>query len=1708
MFRFTKYGDISGSGSPNYLKGGYDVTLETVSSVKYALITSFLDNRVVIINVNDPSAPSYVSSLAINKPAKVRTFDDGINVYAVVTSYQDAEVSVIDITTPASPSEVGTISGAGTPNYLDGAYGLCLAEIGSNWYAFVTSINDNKLVIIDLGTPASPSLVAAIGGPGTPNYCDGCHDVYVAEIASNWYAFVVSQDDNSLSVFDVDTPGSPSLSGSIQTINGAHSICGSGNYVYISACDNEALKAVDVSTPASPSVVGTVSGMGKPMGVFYKELSSKKFVFIADFLDDTIRAINVDDPASPVKVGNLSGEGSPNYLDGIHSLIADDNYAYAVSYNDNALAIFETDPSYSAWSATITIESDITCEVTKSRPRLFSANIQIESDITCEVSGGAGESDWGIGKPYWNPARRAYMQNSDGDWIDITHKVAEFGNINWQIEEDYHFNVFTANNMSIVLKNEDEEFDVDKADNYFVSIGQPQSGYRVPIRISCGYIIDGVESLVNVFHGLIVDIDTSSDDDRANVDLQCISRKLRDAKCDIGDEWEDIRLYGGDTIQRLRWQISDEKEGTVQGDVVRGRGEFPPSGYFQIDDEIIYFGLNTGSELTYCVRGCMETTATAHNRYNSDGSTKELQLLLNDGTFDKRKFQFPLFPILKDSVSVTTSDGNITILNDRSDLLAVSYEDLNLYAYVEYENGILEFGAEPTKITTVLASFKTVPRMTTYHGLIKRLLDDESLNSDLIDKAMLSGMNSEGVPVSYGRVIHAFQSGIVRNLGYLPTRALAVNDDYVYMGIGGYLVRWDEEQFIVCGNVGSDYTIIRLELSSDGTVFGIVKPNVQDAYSRIFKYDGGSLSYLTDSVACYIDWDDDNIEYAEGAQWKGFSVDDDNSCVWFLCKDGVPLGLGKVGFDGTGYTLYSRSVYRVKGMDFADSGDYIEFFYEYSSGGNEYVRYETFNKSSETWTTRGNLSEIGGDHEATREYIPCDMVYNPTDDMIYFNIIRKQTGAGWRGWFSHVDRGFVTKTIIETYTSLSYKGKYCGGVYLDGFAWYIRGTDKAIGLDYEDGDLVDDADGVLYKLQDGNIFAVSAMAYRPQRKEKAFIREVIAGHSCKMAVRESESAIYAVCSDATINSDPDYGYSLVRYAATWTPIIRMADIQDRNKWDVMSECAKLAAYELGVDRQGRVFFRKRDTDTTTLDSTINGSATTITTDGENMDDFDDEGVIQIDSEIISYTSKTSNSFVECLRGQYDSTPAGHAALSTIYKIDHVFITMQDNKTIKRINSKTPNTDGIYNYIIVPYGIYEAICDYVAAGESWEGCSEQIYGRRELTIDNQFLSDDDVAVAKALAWKCYGLLKDRQSRVEVESVWQPQINLGDSLSIKQPSRTIFDYAISKVKSIQMELGDFFVRCVGKIPQRSVVQEGSGTYHWEEVADQLGSGAVWSMAILDNEIYAGIGTGGPFGGKLHKWDNVNGIWVLQTDGYDDNCQYIYGLAEYNSKIYGVDNAGRLIEYNGSDSWLIKAEKYDAQVDGCRKLKVFKGKLYSLSYNTENVRSYLLEWDGVDSWVSCGYISGTNLYSIESFQNKLYVADYNSKLYEWDGGSTLTEKASDLGIMHAMEVHGGKLYGGNSAGDLLEWNGTDAWIHAATVLSGQEIRSLYSSSDGNLYAGTYAGGTTGGRLFKFVTDHWVQVCATLNDQDGTFELVELNDEIYGGMFANGKLFKKVED
>ena len=126
----------------------------------------------MIINVSNPSDPSLVTSItndapyALNPPSDISTVTLDSSTFALVTSYSDDSVQIIDITDPYNLILLSTITnGMGNYTALDGPLFLTTVTIDSSTFALVTGVSDNGMngiQIINITDPYNPTPASAI----------------------------------------------------------------------------------------------------------------------------------------------------------------------------------------------------------------------------------------------------------------------------------------------------------------------------------------------------------------------------------------------------------------------------------------------------------------------------------------------------------------------------------------------------------------------------------------------------------------------------------------------------------------------------------------------------------------------------------------------------------------------------------------------------------------------------------------------------------------------------------------------------------------------------------------------------------------------------------------------------------------------------------------------------------------------------------------------------------------------------------------------------------------------------------------------------------------------------------------------------------------------------------------------------------------------------------------------------------------------------------------------------------------------------------------------------------------------------------------------------------------------------------------------------------------------------------------------------------
>ena len=217
---------VDGAAGFGTLAGASGIDVARIGGSTYAVVASYADNGIQVVNITDPRSPAAVASAVdgaagfaeLAGAASVAVARIGESTYAVVASAADDGIQVVDITNPAAPAAVGRASdGAAGFDKLDAASGVAIAGIGGGTYAVVAAPDtatsghwyaanhpDNGVQIVNITNPAAPSPVASLadgaagfGGLYTPGA------VAVAAVGPALYALASSFYDDAVQVIGI-----------------------------------------------------------------------------------------------------------------------------------------------------------------------------------------------------------------------------------------------------------------------------------------------------------------------------------------------------------------------------------------------------------------------------------------------------------------------------------------------------------------------------------------------------------------------------------------------------------------------------------------------------------------------------------------------------------------------------------------------------------------------------------------------------------------------------------------------------------------------------------------------------------------------------------------------------------------------------------------------------------------------------------------------------------------------------------------------------------------------------------------------------------------------------------------------------------------------------------------------------------------------------------------------------------------------------------------------------------------------------------------------------------------------------------------------------------------------------------------------------------------------------------------------------------------
>jgi hypothetical protein len=223
-------------------------------------------NSLTIVNISTAGSPTIVGTLtdAVNLFGAYGVAVSGNYAYVAAQGCLSAQpcpngtagnsFNVIDVSTPGSPHIVGSLHNSSLPSLWAGTNALDHADsvaVSGN-YAYVTASYSNRLTVIDISNPTSPTIVASLTDPSIKFPVDvavsGTHAYVADQIGVGSVGFTVVDISNPLSPRVVGTLNNPYLAG-------AYRVRLHGNFAYVSASSANAVAMIDISDPTSPRLV-------------------------------------------------------------------------------------------------------------------------------------------------------------------------------------------------------------------------------------------------------------------------------------------------------------------------------------------------------------------------------------------------------------------------------------------------------------------------------------------------------------------------------------------------------------------------------------------------------------------------------------------------------------------------------------------------------------------------------------------------------------------------------------------------------------------------------------------------------------------------------------------------------------------------------------------------------------------------------------------------------------------------------------------------------------------------------------------------------------------------------------------------------------------------------------------------------------------------------------------------------------------------------------------------------------------------------------------------------------------------------------------------------------------------------------------------------------------------------------------------------------
>jgi len=275
----TLTGSLSGEGTSIAVSGNY------------AYIINISPSNFIVVDITNPAAPiqKFSSSTLATNPSSIVISGS----YAYVADAGGNAINVIDISNPLSPTLVSTMATPANPRfvYINGGY---LYVVNASYGANTLSIYTFSATLVLVGS------ILIGGAASTPH----------AVVVSGAYAYVVTDGDSSLYIYNISVPATPTLVSNTSLGGTLYGISLSGSYVYIVNNGLSTLDVFDISNPASPLLVSSTPTADMGVSISLRGV----YVFIPTPATNRVVVYNIATPSAPFLAYTMPTSASPVFL--------------------------------------------------------------------------------------------------------------------------------------------------------------------------------------------------------------------------------------------------------------------------------------------------------------------------------------------------------------------------------------------------------------------------------------------------------------------------------------------------------------------------------------------------------------------------------------------------------------------------------------------------------------------------------------------------------------------------------------------------------------------------------------------------------------------------------------------------------------------------------------------------------------------------------------------------------------------------------------------------------------------------------------------------------------------------------------------------------------------------------------------------------------------------------------------------------------------------------------------------------------------------------------------------------------------------------------------------------------------------------------------------------------------------------------------------